>query len=378
MIKLNISACLIASIIGLIPFCSYAEQKPKVKPKIVKITDDGEHQNQDKQNIQPNEKKVLSDEEKATQKTIKVVDDGNGGMAIEIVAEPATSSPQSPATLTGEILKNTHNSGNQAPKPVAIDSMPLPALQNDSPLISPINKPAKDKPVKNVPLTGKTESDINGKTFIIDATKPADKIILTPEPVTEIKATETTPVVRKTKPEPKKSIAIIPDQPAVEEKAPPPTESPLIPKVTKNATSAKIEPVTVRPLTPPKVEPAKPVTPSHENMQRKANIISNQNITRSILTSGIRDLEPIDSIVLLNKGKNGKLYYFTELNNLHDQKITHKWIQGEKILAEKTLYVNGNYWRAWSSVVVNGNEDLRIEVLDSNGKVMSSQEIKVN
>ena len=45
----------------------------------------------------------------------------------------------------------------------------------------------------------------------------------------------------------------------------------------------------------------------------------------------------------------GKIYFFTNIRNLQGQRVKHRWIYKNKVMAEVEFDVNGPRWRVWSS-----------------------------
>ncbi len=107
-----------------------------------------------------------------------------------------------------------------------------------------------------------------------------------------------------------------------------------------------------------------------------AKIKTNNNIRRAQFTNGIIKREPIDNVDELRASEKElkKLYYFTELQGLKGQTITHQWQHENNVVAEIEFKVRGNRWRVYSSkylqshkkgswqVVVKDEKGNRLEV----------------
>lgn len=71
-------------------------------------------------------------------------------------------------------------------------------------------------------------------------------------------------------------------------------------------------------------------------------------VSRSQFTTGIQNREPIDQVSLLGND-SGTIFFFSELHALEGQRITHRWVYGDKTRAEVSFNVGGPRWRVWSS-----------------------------
>ena len=83
-----------------------------------------------------------------------------------------------------------------------------------------------------------------------------------------------------------------------------------------------------------------------------SNILANdwphQNISKAVFTLEIKDRTPVNIIEELDNSF-GKIYFFTNLRNLQGQRVKHRWIYNNKVMAEVEFDVKGPRWRVWSS-----------------------------
>lgn len=81
-------------------------------------------------------------------------------------------------------------------------------------------------------------------------------------------------------------------------------------------------------------------------------IISTQlmagSVSRGQFTSAIVDREPVDLIETLSTDITN-IIYFTELNELQGQSVTHQWMYNGVVMFEKSFDVGGSRWRVWTS-----------------------------
>ena len=76
----------------------------------------------------------------------------------------------------------------------------------------------------------------------------------------------------------------------------------------------------------------------------------------------------------------GKLYCFTKLTSETDStEISHVWYYKDKEMAKINLPVNAKTWRTWSAKTIMPvwKGSWRVDIQDSNGKVISSLPFRV-
>ena len=73
-----------------------------------------------------------------------------------------------------------------------------------------------------------------------------------------------------------------------------------------------------------------------------------ENISNAVFALDIKDRVPIN-IVEEADNSLGKIYFFTNISNLDGERITHRWIYKDKIMADVSFDINGPRWRVWSS-----------------------------
>ena len=71
-------------------------------------------------------------------------------------------------------------------------------------------------------------------------------------------------------------------------------------------------------------------------------------VSRSVLTSGISDREPIDRVTGLTNNVT-RIYYFTELIDLEGETVAHRWEYNGQVMAEVAFDVGAARWRVSSS-----------------------------
>jgi hypothetical protein len=87
-------------------------------------------------------------------------------------------------------------------------------------------------------------------------------------------------------------------------------------------------------------------------------VVAAAQVDRSQLVSGINDREPIDNLgtnVEALSGELKKVYFFTQISDMENQQVTHRWLyQGEE-KAAVTLNIGSNNWRTYSSKNIPSN-----------------------
>ena len=121
--------------------------------------------------------------------------------------------------------------------------------------------------------------------------------------------------------------------------------------------------------------------PTDESNQSNdvAAIAESEHVARAQLTSAIVRREPIDSITSLSLANDKQVFYFTQINQLKDKMISHRWRLNGKVMAQVSLSIGGDKWRTYSSKTFNNSMLGRWEVavLDENENVLSVTEFDV-
>lgn len=99
---------------------------------------------------------------------------------------------------------------------------------------------------------------------------------------------------------------------------------------------------------------------------------STGEVARSAFTSGIADREPIDQIETVGNDVT-RVYYFTELQGLDGQTVTHRWEYGGEVKAEVPFEVGAPRWRVSSSKNLDPGwtGEWTVSVVDGAGNTLS-------
>ena len=98
-------------------------------------------------------------------------------------------------------------------------------------------------------------------------------------------------------------------------------------------------------------------------------------ISRALFTTEIDDREPVAIVESIDSKTNNSISFFTEVNNMSGQTITHQWIHHDKVMFEKTFEVKATRWRVWTSktLIPGWTGTWTVNVLDSERMLLTSK-----
>ncbi|NNF61436.1 MAG: DUF2914 domain-containing protein [Gammaproteobacteria bacterium] len=109
-----------------------------------------------------------------------------------------------------------------------------------------------------------------------------------------------------------------------------------------------------------------------------AGLLLDGRVARGNLTTAVVQREPVDDLgnTLFGNGSDlQQFYFFTELRELAGQRVVHRWVQGDDILAEIPFNVGEAWrWRVYSSktFIPSMAGDWRVQVALEDGTVIYS------
>lgn len=120
---------------------------------------------------------------------------------------------------------------------------------------------------------------------------------------------------------------------------------------------------------PPAASP--PAAPPASQAQPQP--ISTGKVARAQFTSAIQDREPVDKVSNLLNDKN-RVYFFSEIKDAPNQKITHRWEHNGKVMSETGFDVGGNRWRVFSSKTLDPSwtGEWKVSVVDEAGSTLGA------
>ena len=100
-----------------------------------------------------------------------------------------------------------------------------------------------------------------------------------------------------------------------------------------------------------------------------------ENISTAEFALEVKDRTPLNIIEELDNSL-GKIYFFTNIRNLQGQRVTHRWIYNNKVMADVVFDVGGPRWRVWSSKNLwpTWIGVWSVEVLSADGEVLYQKE----
>lgn len=98
-------------------------------------------------------------------------------------------------------------------------------------------------------------------------------------------------------------------------------------------------------------------------------------VSRAVFTTEIDEREPVAIVDSIDSNSNTTISFFTELNNMSGQKVTHQWTHLDKTMFEKTFEVKDERWRVWTSktLIPSWTGTWTVNVLDGERAVLTSK-----
>ncbi len=109
---------------------------------------------------------------------------------------------------------------------------------------------------------------------------------------------------------------------------------------------------------------------TNDNAKKPKNWLT-ANISQAVFAKNINNREPQD-IIDSSDNKLKKIFFFTNIRNLQDETIIHRWLYQGRIMAEVKLYIGGIRWRTWSSKNLwhNWLGIWKVQVVKEDGEVL--------
>ena len=100
---------------------------------------------------------------------------------------------------------------------------------------------------------------------------------------------------------------------------------------------------------------------------------STGTVARSQFTSAIENREPVDKVSTLLNDKN-RVYFFSEIKDAPNQKITHRWEYNGKVMSEMNFDIGSERWRVFSSKTLDPSwtGEWKVSVLDQAGSTLGA------
>ena len=104
-------------------------------------------------------------------------------------------------------------------------------------------------------------------------------------------------------------------------------------------------------------------------------IASAAEVSRAQFTLGIDNREPVSMVDSIDSNSQRSITFFTELDGMSGQTVTHQWTHKDKVMFEKTFEVKADRWRVWTSktLIPSWKGTWTVNVLDSDRSVLASK-----
>lgn len=120
-------------------------------------------------------------------------------------------------------------------------------------------------------------------------------------------------------------------------------------------------------------QPAPATTPAPSAAATPAPANATGSVARAQFTSAVQDREPTDKISNLLNDK-AQIYYFSEIKNAANQKVTHRWEHDGKVMAEVGFDIGGDRWRVYSlkSLDPSWTGEWKVSVIGQDGSTLGA------
>ena len=95
-------------------------------------------------------------------------------------------------------------------------------------------------------------------------------------------------------------------------------------------------------------------------------------ISRALFTIGIDNREPVIMIDSISADSYNSISFFTELNGMSGETVTHQWMFDDKVMFEKSFEVGADRWRVWTSktLLPDWTGTWTVKVLNEDGSLL--------
>ena len=95
-------------------------------------------------------------------------------------------------------------------------------------------------------------------------------------------------------------------------------------------------------------------------------------ISRALFTIGIDNREPVIMVDSISADSYNSISFFTELNGMSGETVTHQWMFDDKVMFEKSFEVGADRWRVWTSktLLPDWTGTWTVKVLNEDGSIL--------
>jgi len=98
-------------------------------------------------------------------------------------------------------------------------------------------------------------------------------------------------------------------------------------------------------------------------------------VSRALFTTGIDNREPVSTIESADSSALRSISFFTELQDMAGQTVTHQWTYQDNVMFEKTFEIKADRWRVWTSktLIPAWSGTWTVNVLDNDRTLLASK-----
>jgi len=124
--------------------------------------------------------------------------------------------------------------------------------------------------------------------------------------------------------------------------------------------------------TPSPANSAVSTTPGGKPLEQPRTT-STATVARAQFTTAVQDREPTDKVSTLLNDKS-RIYFFTEIKDAPNQKITHRWEHDGKVVHEMSFDVGSSRWRVYSNKTLDPKQtgEWKVSVVDEAGNTLGA------
>ncbi len=126
------------------------------------------------------------------------------------------------------------------------------------------------------------------------------------------------------------------------------------------------------------VKPANPITPaavSNAVFQLEFLRILSPNVARFVLSSAVKDLEPVGSLqdITLHSHSAAKVFAYSAINNMQGEHLSYIWKHQGRNVSTVNIGVGSNRWRSYASKNIEQRlaGDWQFELRDSSDRLLA-------
>ncbi|PAJ72425.1 hypothetical protein CJF42_21245 [Pseudoalteromonas sp. NBT06-2] len=123
------------------------------------------------------------------------------------------------------------------------------------------------------------------------------------------------------------------------------------------------------------------IAQSHLSKVSYDSLIDTDFVTRAVLTTSVENKEPVDvlSSQIFQSSINGQLFFFTEINNMQLQVVSHRWFFEDTLMAEVELNIFSEKYRTYSSkkIMTKQNGNWRVELVNAKKNILASKSFHI-